>query len=85
MSETVEQTLDVVRILVSDLFGVEAETVTLRTSRHDVPGWDSLQHVNLIIDVERHFHVQLAESRVSSIQTVGDLVEAIHASQTPVR
>ena len=85
MSETNKQILRVISTLVCDLFGADAAAISLDTSRDDVPGWDSLQHVNLIIDVERHFQVHLPEDRVSSIQTVGDMVDAVSAALTTER
>jgi acyl carrier protein len=85
MSETNKHILGVIRTLVCDLFGADAAMITLDTSRDDVPGWDSLQHVNLIIDIERHFQVHLPEDRVSSIQTVGDVVDTVFAALTTER
>ncbi len=85
MTETNEQILGVIRTLVCDLFAADATSITRLTSRNDVPGWDSLQHVNLIMDVERHFQVHLPEDRVSAIQTVGDMVDAVSTALTTER
>ncbi len=85
MHNTSEQILEVIRMLVCDLFGAEPDSICLQTRREEVAGWDSLQHVNLIIDIERHFQVHLPEDRVSSIQTLGDAVDAVFAALTTER
>jgi len=68
--------------IISDLFGVESESLSLETRRDSISGWDSLQHVNLILDVEQHFTIHFDESQVASIETVGDLIKAIESAQT---
>ena len=80
MHNTSEQILEVIRMLVCDLFGAEPDSICLHTRREEVAGWDSLQHVNLVIDIERHFRIRLTEADVSSIETVGDLVGAVQAA-----
>ncbi len=43
----------------------------------DVPEWDSLSHVRLIITVERTFRVKFAASEVTGLKNLGDLVSLI--------
>ncbi len=39
----------------------------------DVPGWDSFNHVNLIINIEEEFGVQFTNDEVGGMQNVGSL------------
>ena len=39
----------------------------------DVPGWDSFNHINLIINIEEEFGVKFTNDEVSKMQNVGDL------------
>ena len=39
----------------------------------DVPGWDSFNHVNLIINIETEFNIRFTNEEVSSMEMVGDL------------
>jgi len=66
--------------LLSDLFGLDADDLTLQTTRDSIPAWDSLQHMNLVLDVERQFQIRLSEEQVAAIESVGDLVTAISNS-----
>ena len=45
----------------------------------DVPGWDSLNHVNLIIQIEQEFGIRFSNEEVTSLQNVGQLQELIEA------
>jgi acyl carrier protein len=42
-------------------------------SAKDVPGWDSFNHVNLIINIEEEFGVQFSNAEVGGMQDVGSL------------
>jgi acyl carrier protein len=42
-------------------------------SAKDVPGWDSLNHVTLMIEVEGEFGVRFTSSEVQALDCVGDL------------
>ena len=50
----------------------------------DVDGWDSLNHVNLMILIEDEFRVRFTTSEVSSLQDVGELKRLL-ATKTVVR
>ncbi|PIR01164.1 MAG: acyl carrier protein [Nitrospinae bacterium CG11_big_fil_rev_8_21_14_0_20_45_15] len=39
----------------------------------DVPGWDSFNHVNLIINIEEEFGVRFSNDEVGKLQNVGNL------------
>ena len=39
----------------------------------DVPGWDSFNHVNLIINIEEEFGVQFTNDEVGGMQNIGNL------------
>ena len=43
------------------------------TLAEQVPGWDSLSHVNVILAVERHFGVHFKAREVLSLKNIGDL------------
>ena len=42
-------------------------------SAKNVPGWDSFNHVNLIINIEEEFGVQFTNDEVGGMQNVGSL------------
>ncbi len=45
----------------------------------DVPGWDSLNHVTLLIEVEREFGLRFSSREIDGLQRVGDLQALIES------
>ena len=43
------------------------------TLASDIPGWDSLNHVNVILAVEEHFGVRFKMPEVLRLKSIGDL------------
>jgi acyl carrier protein len=39
----------------------------------EVPGWDSLNHVNVILAVEQHFGIRFKGVEVLRLKNIGDL------------
>ena len=49
------------------------------TMATQVPGWDSLNHVNVILAVEKQFHVRFKPIEVLKLKNVGDLQRLLNA------
>jgi acyl carrier protein len=47
------------------------------TTAPEVPGWDSLSHVNIIVAVEEHFKVKFKSMEVLKLKNVGDLQKLV--------
>ena len=61
--------------LISEQFGVEADTITMETTFADDLGVDSLDIVELSMALEEEFGVsEMSEEEIAAISTVGDLV-----------
>ncbi|HIY73210.1 acyl carrier protein [Intestinimonas sp. HCP28S3_D6] len=61
--------------LISEQFGVEADTITMDTTFTDDLGADSLDIVELSMALEEEFGVsEMSEEDIAGIATVGDLV-----------
>jgi acyl carrier protein len=44
---------------------------------HEVKGWDSISHIDLIVALEGRFKIRLTTGEVSKLKNVGDLVALI--------
>ncbi len=42
-----------------------------------VPGWNSFKQVEILLEVQERFHIQLTSKDVDHLQTVGDLARTI--------
>lgn len=51
--------------------------VSMRSKAEDVVGWDSFNHVNIIIAIEERFNLEFRSGEVEKMRAVGDLVQLI--------
>jgi acyl carrier protein len=62
-----------------DVFDDEDITVNDSTVAADVDGWDSLEHINLIVAVERCFGIKFTMGETTGLKNVGEMVDRIIA------
>lgn len=55
----------------------ESVVLTDETTAEDVPGWDSLTHVVIISEIEKHFGVRFSIREMLSWKTVGKMVDCV--------
>lgn len=60
-----------------DVFEDDDLVISRSTTAADVAGWDSLQHVTLILQVERRFGFRLSSAEVADLKSVGDLLDIV--------
>ncbi len=60
-----------------DVFDDEDITVNDSTVASDVDGWDSLEHINLIVAVERSFGIKFTMGETTGLKNVGEMVDKI--------
>jgi len=66
-----------VRKIISEKLGVEEEKVVEEAKLIDDLGADSLDLVDLIMDLENEFDVKVDDSDIEKISTVGEVVDYI--------
>ena len=64
-----------------DVFDDESIVVNDETTANDIEDWDSLEHINLIVSVEKKFGVKFNIGEVHSMQKVGAMVTLILAKK----
>jgi acyl carrier protein len=60
-----------------DVFDDNALEIFEEMTAKDVEDWDSLNHINLVVAVERSFRVRLTTREVSALEKVGDLIDLL--------
>jgi len=61
------------------VFDDPALTVATTTTAKDVPGWDSITHITLVIELEMRFGVKFAMAEIERLRNVGELVALLEA------
>lgn len=59
------------------VFENDAIEIARTTTAADVEGWDSLTHIELIAEVEKHFGVKFKLTEIMKFKNVGDLADCI--------
>jgi len=65
--------------LFCDVFEDDKLQISRDTSTADIPSWDSVMHINLILNVEKVFGVRFSSAQVSSLRDVGEIVDFIES------
>lgn len=60
-----------------DCFDDEEIIVTETTTSADIEGWDSLEHINLIVDVEQEFGIKFDMGSIVTMKNVGEMADII--------
>lgn len=63
--------------IMSGLFSVPADSLSLDSSMETVEQWDSLQHFNVVLDIEQRFGIELAPEEVLELHSVRKIVELV--------
>jgi acyl carrier protein len=73
---------DQVRDIICDKLSVKPEQITPETSFINDLGADSLDIVELVMELEDKFEIQIPDEEAEKIQTVGDAVAYIEANRS---
>ena len=77
MSDVAEK----VKAIIIDNLGVDAAEVTTEASFTNDLGADSLDTVELIMEFEKEFDIQIPDDKAEAIATVGDAVSFIEEAK----
>jgi acyl carrier protein len=77
-----DETLNTVTKFLRELFDEYEGPVTRELRAADVPQWDSLGHVQLIVLVEQAFGIRFNSGEVRGFNNLGDLVDAIEKKKS---
>ena len=66
-----------VKAIIVDKLGIDENEVTNEASFTNDLGADSLDTVELIMEFEKEFDIQIPDDKAENIETVGDVIEYI--------
>lgn len=59
------------------VFDNETITITDETTADDIEEWDSLAHINLIMEIEAEFDIKFTVDDIMDLKNVGEMLELI--------
>jgi acyl carrier protein len=63
--------------LIADVLNIAVDQVTPDRSPQNVEGWDSVQHLNLVLALEQSLGIQLAPEEIEQMQSVGGILNIV--------
>ncbi|HEX5328003.1 MAG TPA: acyl carrier protein [Acetobacteraceae bacterium] len=76
-SRLLDELTDIFRTVFDDPDLILAED----TTADDIPGWDSMTHIALVVEAECRFAVSFAAAEIEPLQNVGEFVRLIEAKR----
>jgi acyl carrier protein len=66
-----------VRDIIADVLDQPDLQVTPASTAENVEGWDSFNHINIVVAVEAHFGIKIHTAEIEELRNVGELVELV--------
>lgn len=66
-----------VKDIAAVLFGVPVSAITAETSPANLEAWDSVQQLNLILELEQQFEMKLEPEEMDRLRNIGDAVRIV--------
>lgn len=67
----------------SGVFHCSQQTVKDAANLNDLPGWDSIAHLNFILALEQDFGCSFTEDEMELFTSIRSVIEVIEAKQQP--
>lgn len=72
-----EQIMHQMQEIFRDVLDNSEIVLTRSTVASDVEEWDSLNHIQLIVAIEKHFRIRFSSSEIQQFEDVGGLQDSI--------
>ena len=72
-----EKVLNILQEICRDIFDSENLIITNEFSAKDIDAWDSLNHLNLISNLESEFNIKFDFDEIASFKNIGDIIDSV--------
>ena len=69
--------IDKIQKIFREVLEDESIVINPETKADDIEDWDSLNHIYLIIEIEKVFNIKFMTQEIESWKNVGDMIEAL--------
>lgn len=74
---TREEVFQKLNSVFQDVFDDDTIVVRDETTAADIEDWDSLEHINLMVAIEKDFGMRFNMAEVTGLKNVGEMVDVI--------
>ena len=72
-----EEIFDRVQEIFRDVFDDEELLISDATNSDEIEDWDSLEHISLIVSMEKAFSMKFDIKEVNKLENVGEMIDLI--------
>jgi acyl carrier protein len=72
-----EEILKIVNEIFVDVLDNLNVVIDLNTTANDVEDWDSLNHIQLVVAIEKRFNVRFKSNEIRNWENVNEMIESI--------
>ena len=72
-----KEVMRIVNEVFIDVLDDDTIQLTPQTASGDIKEWDSLNHIQLIVAIEKRFKIRFTASEIQKWENIGDICEAI--------
>ncbi|MFY0714342.1 acyl carrier protein [Seonamhaeicola sp. NFXS20] len=69
--------LNELTLLFQEVLENEDINLTEETNAHDIDEWDSINHIYLVVEIEKKFNIKFSSSQILEWKNVGDIITSI--------
>jgi acyl carrier protein len=66
-----------VATVIRDVLDAPDAAIDVNTTAADIDGWDSFNHINIVLAVEARFRIKIHTAEVEELKNVGEFVELV--------
>lgn len=72
-----EEVFEKVQDIFRDVFDDDSLEISDSTNSDDIEDWDSLEHIALVVSMEKEFNLKFDIKQVNKLENVGQMVDLI--------
>jgi len=72
-----EEVFEKVTEIFKDVFDDDELVISDSTNSDDIEDWDSLEHISLVVSMEKEFNLKFDIKAVNKLENVGQMVDLI--------
>ena len=72
-----EEALKIINDVFIDVLDNKNIIINLNTTANDIEDWDSLNHIQLVVAIEKRFNIRFKSSEIRNWNNVDEMIESI--------
>jgi acyl carrier protein len=77
MGQVSEQVRNRLNLIFQEVFDDEELQITESMTADDIDEWDSIEHITLVVTIEKEFNIRLNASEIGKLENVGAMIDLL--------